>query len=69
MKFTFELTREAAINAALNAGAPNDESAELFATGIQRRSVFKQNISDKNQYAELKKYQRHGYHVIKVEVA
>jgi hypothetical protein len=63
------MTKEAAIQAAINAGSPIGEEAELFALGIQRQSVFKKNISDKNQYRELMDYQRNGYNVIKIEVA
>ncbi len=69
LKITFELSEDAAFTAALNAGAPDDDSAELSALGIQRRSRFKQIIKGTNQYEQLKDYQSNGYHIVEIEVA
>ena len=68
MKVTFEMSMSAAIQAALNAGAANDEEASLDAMGIQRRSKFKKVLKKGNQYQELINQQRAGYRVIKIEV-
>ena len=68
-KVTFELSKEAAITAALNAGARSDEDAELSAMGIQRMSTVKLLIKPGNQYQQLMAQQSHGYVVVGIEAA
>ena len=68
-KITFEMSEEAAMTAALNAGAESDEEAGLFAIGIKRNSKMKMVVNDANQYKILIANQRAGYHVIAIEPA
>lgn len=68
-KITFELSSEAAHQAALNAGAADDESASLIAMGIQRKSRVKMVVKEVQQYGILSAQQRAGYNVVEIETA
>lgn len=67
LKITFELSQDAATQAALNAGCETDRDAELCAMGIIRRSKIKKIVTDSNQYEELMAQQNAGYNIVAIE--